>query len=159
MSDNGKLIEEARAEAEATKNSTYTNAPLLFRLADALEAAEEAHTPTDNEREALLAIFAEPVIASTDEEVREAFADMVLAAGFHRSETPEPSAEFSICGCYRDGSELVTCALHTEPQGEPSDAQVQAALDAYHDAKVAPGWRGEKTWKMRAALRAAGVVR
>ena len=61
---------------------------------------EVAHTPTDDEREALIALklasFSKrmsdgypSIIMRTNEEA----ADLVLAAGFRRSEVPEPSAE------------------------------------------------------------------
>lgn len=63
--------------------------------------------------------------------------DAAVDGGFRRSEVPEP-------------------------QGEPSDAQVEAALDAY---MAHEGWETDEVGKakmrgrMRAALRAAGEVR
>ena len=48
--------------------------------------------------------------------------------------------------------------LASEPQGEPSDAQVQDALDAYHGVKAAPDWSGQRVEQMRAALCVAGTT-
>ena len=47
-----------------------------------------------------------------------------------------------------------------EPQGEPSDAQVEAALHAYHQKESRAGfvWLDSAVENMRAALRAAGEV-
>ncbi|UVG34269.1 hypothetical protein SEA_GRASSBOY_12 [Microbacterium phage Grassboy] len=89
-----------------------------------------------------------------------------IVADFRRSEVPEPSADEWDCSCkcshlyHSECSE--TCS--PEPQGEPSDAQVLAALKAvepranWDDPVV---WRGNPGWvkTMRAALRAAGGVR
>lgn len=133
-------------------------------------------TPTDDEREALVAAI-DTVLSL----VLPPNARAVLESALRRSEVPEPSgaiydafgtvvtradtafelgreagrsepsADLAICGCHRDGSELVTCARHTVPEGEPSDAQVEAARDAYYAT-----W-GPHEIKIRAALRAAGV--
>ena len=50
---------------------------------------EKAHTPTDDEREALATVLGEPVRGTL------ALADRILAAGFRRSVVPEPSADES----------------------------------------------------------------
>ncbi|QDK01380.1 hypothetical protein SEA_WATERT_111 [Microbacterium phage WaterT] len=49
---------------------------------------------------------------------------------------------------------------HTEPQGEPSDAQVLAALNAYYGGKhpVSDAFRHSMSPNMRAALHAAFAV-
>mgnify|MGYP001598277473 CR=1 FL=1 len=112
----------------------------------------EGITPTDDEREALETVIARvwanysEQIGPTDAEVTAA----ILAAGFRRSEVPEPSAEgdeFAQDEC--DGSGTCPARRHIhgcytvhradqcdspdeyghlppEPQGEPSDAQLLA---------------------------------
>ncbi len=104
-----KLIEEA-AEAICkahVEESTYGDLAVA-----ALAVFEKAHTPTDGEREALASLvndnhqnsrpWRELVSRSglqrtngDDYAVRTAYAaaDAILAAGFRRSEVPEPSAE------------------------------------------------------------------
>lgn len=141
-------------------------------------------TPTDDEREALIALklasFSKrmsdgypSIIMRTNEEA----ADLVLAAGFRRSEVPEPSAEDYPDGWFVFGSHApypwvgkmefsaekdeAGMPLWERPvQGEPSDAQVHAALSVYLDTDRA--WADWETWQiesMRAALRAAGGAR
>lgn len=46
-----------------------------------------------------------------------------------------------------------------EPQGEPSDASVRAALREWFQGIIAGGWTAEHEARMRAALRAAAGVR
>lgn len=118
--------------------------------------------------------------------------DKVIAAGFRRTEVPEPSAEpkhdescaewcnhCQVCGeGIRFGSR---CREHylNQPQGEPSDAQVEAAARAiyggdhawgyvvdYGQGEVGAHWEdlGQELQddfcnRARAALRAAGEVR
>lgn len=61
-------------------------------------------------------------------------------------------------------NEMATVAMtvfekvHAQPQAEPSDAQVIAALNAWGDDQTATlgDWHPEKVQAMRAALRAAG---
>ena len=111
--DNEKLVEEARTFASSaplgkTVWRELDKAILLIRrMSDALEAAEKAHTPTDDEREAdekaiLNALYdsGEAFSGAGDEVGTDETAilvdhvpDIVLALGFRRSEVPEPSAE------------------------------------------------------------------
>jgi hypothetical protein len=84
----------------------------------------KAHTPTDDEREALFRALDGLVPDGIDH--RDAV-DAVLAAGFRRT-----------------------------AQGEPTDAQVEAALVAYWGA-MNVDWYGSRTG-MRAALRAAAAI-
>lgn len=51
MKDNEKLIEEARRSVLTMDYERAYQGGLVGRLADALEAAEKAHTPTDDELE------------------------------------------------------------------------------------------------------------
>ena len=110
----------------------------------ALAVFEKAHTPSDDEREALARAI-DP-IGYTGAFAGRA-ADRALAAGFRRSEVPEPSAEdafapgectgagdcdapIHVHGCYRPHRADQCDApeeyghLPGEPQGEPSDAQI-----------------------------------
>lgn len=92
----------------------------------AAEVVEKAHTPTDDEREALGTVIAitwrDAYGTPTDQE----FADAILAAGFRRSEVPEPSAERELTPCGNlvcTGCRVCGCpALGIEPQGESADA-------------------------------------
>lgn len=79
-------------------DNTWPNA--VKDAGTALAVFEKAHTPTDDEREALIALklasFSKrmsdgypSIIMRTNEEA----ADLVLAAGFRRSEVPEPNAD------------------------------------------------------------------
>lgn len=173
-SDNGKLIEEARTWAALIGTDPRGARDLFHRLADALEAAEKAHTPTDGERGALAtavleaSVWPEKVMrAPSGSEF--AFVDRLLASGvwgFRHTEVPEPTAEdqgpaanCAYCvgaGGYEDhdGTWVECSCQRPEPQGEPSDAQVDAARRAWMAA-----YRREPRERMRAALRAAGGVR
>jgi len=53
------------------------------------------------------------------------------------SDAQVPSGDLAICGCHRDGSELVTCARHTALRGEPSDAQWIADIETLALAQAA----------------------
>lgn len=75
--------------------------------------------------------------------------DLLVAAGVAASEHGVAIRKTAGALVYKIGQ-----GLAPEPQGEPSDAQVQAALDAYFDPEK-PNWRGELAGRMRAALRAA----
>lgn len=124
-------------------------------------------TPTDDEREALIALGLASYskimsdgypsgVMRTNEEA----ADLVLAAGFRRSEVPEPSAEDYPDGWFVFGSHApypwvgkmefsaekdeAGMPLWERPvQGEPSDAQVEAAAQAMFEPD-GPG--GDYTW-------------
>lgn len=111
----------------------------------------ELDTPTDGEREALASVIDNATMFPSDDIERSV--DAILAAGFRRTEVPEPSTEdwdnrddevngetrgFLSCGrCSWSMSRGLFADLHehertheSEPQGEPSDAQVLAALNA-----------------------------
>lgn len=122
-------------------------------------------TPTDDEREALAVAIRKGSGASKYQ--ADLLASQVLPhlAGFRRSEVPEPSTECPKCGVRATGQTPSTFYTHhdetcngalEEPQGEPSDAQVEAALAVLRSEK--PGHRSQFS-AMRAALRAAGGAR
>jgi hypothetical protein len=154
----------------------------------ALAVFEKAHTPTDDEREALLRAMRAgwakrqewwttteaPADAPTNDEF---LADAILTAGFRRSEVPEPSACASCLGMCGGGRHCCENCEHAEPQGEPSDAQARAFVDAEWEHRFVVfngGWAcrcgwdipgsklttdeaSERHWnhQIRAALRAA----
>lgn len=247
MTNNEKLIDEARKLQPTwhrgmygSREDMYANVkPLVSRLADALEAAEKAHTPSDDEREALVELLLDAGVhtdADDDHVFCSGVADRVLAY-FRPSEKPEPrlltgveldalfaepqpepsseaqepSAEREltpcgnlvctgcrVCGCPALGiepqgepssqapepsaqptcehgtplSELCDYAAryasgetdgphpeHAQPQGEPSDAQVLAAVDAFMASQLESEDGHSLVHKnMAAALRAAGVL-
>ncbi|MFJ4997133.1 hypothetical protein ACIP5T_03210 [Microbacterium sp. NPDC088619] len=139
--------------------------------------------PTDDEREAMAQIVKDVSVKWGGPSMVEfadtppirkhyATADAILAAGFRRSEVPEPSgpwdsatACFGHCdteGWYSECVSKRADAEVAEPQGEPSDAQVAEIEQRVYDkhrgqiagmakALVRAGWD--------AALRAAGGVR
>lgn len=130
---NEKLIEEARA---TMRRQEWAPAGLLIRLADALEAAENALTPTDDERaqagpdsERLRQIAEWLGMEHGHDETAKRVALIAdrhdrLAAGFRRSEVPEPSAE----------QPKHLCAAH--PFGCPEDVRtVLAALRAANEVR------------------------
>lgn len=190
-----KIWENLAGSIRIEKDGTTIPVPVedIRRLIDAREKAlgEATVTPTDadeviSEREALT----RRAIRAADEADRchnptiEAWSDgeqftsddlRALAAGFRRSEVPEPSAvEGRMCGpcsrgqhapCDRENEFWgdCTCSCNAKPQGEPSDAQVLAALNATvrpdQEAPDLSFWGVEKADRMRSALRAAGEVR
>ncbi|MBS0231768.1 MAG: hypothetical protein JSS52_11505 [Proteobacteria bacterium] len=75
----------------------------------ALAVFEEAHAPTDDEHAALVHVLWDQVPEDWDENDIGILADAVLAAGFHRT-----------------------------VQGEPSDAQADAARIAFHEFCFGP---------------------
>lgn len=87
------------------------------------------HEATDDEREALAEVI--EVLDTHGQWPVDQITDAVLAAGY----------------------------LHSEPQGEPSDAKVRAALSEWFQGIIAGGWTAEHEARMRGALRAAGEVR
>lgn len=177
-----ELIERARVAFVEAWEGVNDNVPSAERAPGArsragIEAAlavfKAAHAPTDDEREAL-----DQIIRDADGWWPEA-RDAILAAGFRRSEVPsrplnaerEQAAARFVMKELHDLRDMTTgeAAHHafvsgaewerdnapfSEPQGEPSDAQVEAALQALGHARS-----GVTTPLMRAALRAAGGVR
>lgn len=139
LSETQYLEDQALAELDAVG---YQAVHTASRLADALEAAEKAHTPTEDEREALVKRLEDEVEYRVrtavalhkgghdhEEQVRQGRASVrFLAADFRRSaepsaECPQPCVHLS----QHDAREGRTCAEHPctcpEPQGEPSSAQ------------------------------------
>lgn len=137
--DNEKLIERVRAVIDTAVTDAYTAASQMNATAsdhaaterdvseaeavrdlvvEALEAAEKAHTPTDDEREALANLVQLGFVTDWYEA-----ADRVLAAGFRRSEGPRDHQDDP------HDDELTRERDHhgidPEPQGEPSDSQEQ----------------------------------
>lgn len=209
MTDNEKLIEWARSG-----NHLATRPGLVLELADALEAAEKAHTPTDDEREALLNAEGWPLPAVVDvvmkrwgndnDTIRRGGGDwswkglaetaiqaLAQAGLLRRSAVPEPSENARVARGIRAFTKLVRSELDatrdayinlgddylhgvysalqqaddhaariendlSEPQGEPSDAQVEAAADAWMEFH---GRHEHILVMMRAALRAARGAR
>ncbi|WP_312672853.1 hypothetical protein [Microbacterium sp.] len=134
----------------------------------AAKVLEEAHTPTDDEREALEQAVLDGLNAHHAQStmdptlIEERVSDSVWAAGFRRSEVPEPSATGLRQMQYDDGSWSRT--LEGEPvsgendearadvfeahmssnaqavrelmQGEPSDAQVEHMRRALNAADI-----------------------
>ena len=173
MTDNEKLIEEARVaftEAWRAEDSRIWHLPAdaavpkhtrsRAGIAAALAVFEKAHTPTDDEREALLT-EADALVASWDQ--RGSWSSdspvgmvMRLAVALRRSEVPEPSV-LPTFFAPKPGS--TTNRLASEPQGEPSDAEAWAAAHAFAAALKEQTGRPQmvNVEHARAALRAAGV--
>ncbi|UJD20746.1 hypothetical protein SEA_ALUMINUMJESUS_9 [Microbacterium phage AluminumJesus] len=183
MNDNEKLIEEAaeamrRAHAENGFVTLFTDWARV-----ALAVFEKAHTPPDAEREALASFvtnrLADNGYAVPRPEVWLALSNWeALNAPLRRSEVPEQSAETVHRGTFGhvwpcplfyvgnwrrvdSGHEPVRECTNTaacgspEQQDEPSDAQVNLAVEA-----LAAAWTPEDPrTAVRAALRAAGGVR
>ncbi|QOC59431.1 hypothetical protein SEA_LIFES_108 [Microbacterium phage Lifes] len=180
---NERLIEEAAKAVEkvpyhAWHDVTRAGAREIARAT--LAVFEKAHTPTDDEREAEVKSYSgwdadevaryPRVAADVIEQLRTRLLDE-----FRRAEVPEQSAECPKCGVrvadqtpstfYTHHDETCGGALE-EPQGEPSDAQVTAALHALYAVQhphSAPGglsdYGDEVVSAMRAALRAAQEAR
>jgi hypothetical protein len=161
------------------------------------EVVEKAHTPTDDEREALaqwlhLRFGQNPSHdwANVAERHKAAWRDVAADAPLRHTEVPEPSAEHGTPPDYQAYEltvdmleDLLVAAgvsasehgiairktaaalvykigrrLALGPQGEPSDAQVQAALVAHLGYDPAPAgfpFKAEEIEQMRAALLAA----
>lgn len=142
MTDTKKLIEEARRLQPTwhrgmygSRDDMYANVkPLISRLADALEAAERLHTRTG-----------EVVIADHPYSIE---CGLCLSAR-HVQPQGEPWVQSS-------PAFATTREAYEYLQGEPSDAQVLAALDSFYGRK-AQYMTNSRFESMRAALRAAGV--
>lgn len=105
------------------------------QVLDALAVFEKAHTPTDDEREALTYLitafrFRERGLRGTamepDLAVSRPLAEFLLAEGFRRTEIPEPSADWDRvhdrpADIYTPPEDRI---VRPEPQGEPSDAHL-----------------------------------
>lgn len=196
---NEKLIERLRAVIDTGISDAYTAASQMNVTAEdhastkrevneaetvrdlviaALEAAEKAHTPTDDERGALLSVIINAPESGDALHVVEAerVRDAVLSAGFRRSEAPQDG--FCVCNGDSSGGRMRDCGIAAhraeahaqrgvpEPQGEPSDAQARAerayAGALYPDIaweRLTNATRREIEVGIHAALRAAGEVR
>lgn len=104
--------------------------------------------PTDDEREALASIRA--IRRMPDRREAVPIDDTVRRHAYLKG--------------YEDAMDDVRARLphHSkapEPQGEPSDAQVMAAIQVFYNAPGVTDWVDETKEDMRAALRAAGEVR
>jgi hypothetical protein len=104
---------------------------------------ENAHTPTDDERNALAKRIADLLNDYTGESfAAESYmlADALIDEGFSRSEVPEPRAacltEHPITGrrCSQPAEprHAHVCDLPPESQGEPSDAILKAFEDEWY---------------------------
>lgn len=127
----------------------WTNAEVLEMLTEVVGLFEQAHTPTDDEREAI-------IDALLDE------------LGWEWDEVPEehiPSSR-AILGDMADRVLAVSAGFRRPVQGEPTDAQVLAALNAegksthvarrpFNPAPDLSYYAIEHVEAMRAALRAA----
>lgn len=167
--DKEKLIEEAAMAITGTRPHPGGGSQIIFEEAEdfaraALAVFEKAHTPTGDERELAQVIKdfwweceagekptkhlnGEPTAGDV------ALAASILAAGFRRSEVPEPQVI--------ERHDLVMPIYEgSEPQGEPSDAQVIAARKAYiQDALTGSGEVSSDFDEFfRTALRAAFAV-
>lgn len=146
----------------------------------ALAAFEQAHAPSD-EREALASLIDDELQSQRIFDLRD-MADTILAAGFRRPAQGEPRTEATHRGTFghvwpcplfyvgnwqrvENGHEPVRECMNPsacgtpEPQGEPSDAEVEAALNAYWHPLSDWPWRESRKNAMRRALRAAGEVK
>lgn len=131
MTDNKKLIEQARYEYKNPAPGSVGD--LIRRLAEALEAAEKALTPTDDEREALARIIKDITIKWSGPSLAEfantppirkhyATADAILAAGFRHTEVPEPSDD-PTCICPNTLGWHTTECVASRPEPETAEAQ------------------------------------
>jgi len=190
MIENEKLIEEAAKamwaanDPEGWERATGAEQAEHLTLASAaLAVFEKAHPPTDGEREALSEfLFTVYDHGTNPNALREADAILAFLAS-RRSVTMKPSAEdirlASLAAVrkgarsdaeavrnYREAERVIRAAIPhlrgiPEPQGEPSDAQVEAAISAHRDYPGDYIDRSSTDWnrdRMRAALRAASAV-
>lgn len=139
----GAVFEKAHAKELDTSTEPVKNG------GDSLHVA-----PTDDaaEREEISRIIDGHIDAPVSS--RLAIARSLQGNGFRRSGAPEPSV-LPTFFAPKPGS--TTNRLVSEPQGEPSDAQVRAAWDAYITAQESDPY--DREGRMRAALRAAGEVK
>lgn len=124
----------------------------LLAAKDALRRLEKSQSPADEDALRTLVQSFESVISQRDSlrlAWEDAEANVAGLLSSLRGEEP-PRIGCNICGERLPDGEPHLCP---EPQGEPSDAQVDAARDAYYAT-----W-GPHEIKIRAALRAAGGVR
>lgn len=175
MTDNEKLLDEVRNHGEFENRGWMIE--MIDRLADALEAAEKAHTLTDDEREAIIAAIdaiRNPFATSTRQDELLVFDAAEKWASGPVGQEPSrdrgwshPDAVYSpevfsaiqellneARGEPMHALRLAVSRQLSEPQGEPSDVTVAAAVAAYENA----GGKSH-SHKLRAALIAAAGVR
>jgi len=139
MTDNEKLIEDvAKAIMEAShgEGEWEFREPMeeelyLRRARAALAVFEKAHTPTDDERGALTKRFADRIFEAglrAPDSTLAVIAFKEVAAGFRRSEVPEPSepSEHEVYAFRR----ALGSAGHSIPSREDALAILHAARDA-----------------------------
>lgn len=193
------ISDAERCQALHVTPATGTILRRLREVTNALAVFEKAHVPTDDEREALARLVDPGAFVSLDPAVvdprwlaevehrqQEArhHAERIAAAGFRRSEVPEPQGDDRT----HEFANMAAIMGIPEPQGEPSDAQVDTIATAiavaanadYWTDEIAE-WEGAEAWyreaypnerphmayedreqfrkQARAALRAAGGVR
>ncbi|MGM7677655.1 hypothetical protein [Microbacterium sp. A94] len=141
------VIEEAAQEISVAKmHGEWTDAAHA-----AFAVFEKAYAPTDNEQEAA----AERIIGRH-------LSRLSKREGWSEDDTAIGGQAANIVRQLTEAGLFHRCEV-PEPQGEPSDAQVRAAIDAWHRTEGA----GHADWyqnpinrdRMRAALRAAGEVK
>ncbi len=158
MTDREKLIEEARrAYLDAWAATNLEDVPPGTRSRNGIIAAlavfEKAHTPTDDEREALIAEGRDWEGALESPTARDVVRRLTDALdGFRRSEIPEPKGDWYDTHCPTcDAPEpwhTATCAVvHVKvpEQGEPSDALDLDALEALAKAATPGPWTPYET--------------
>lgn len=160
-----------------TKLSDYaaTDMSTIHQAVDAILAAgfRRSEVPDPNEWPTRAEVakyaeerFSEVIYLSEYNAAVSAFREAVeWLAGFRRAEVPEPSATARPCHLPQSAPPCIGCRC--EPQGEPSDAQVEAAAREYHERgngegsfdRMADHVRISLLFRMRAALRAVGGAR
>lgn len=181
MSNNEKLIAEARAiapgvalsaldlipdgeqqhgciisDGAATKAGVVSAFRLLYRLADALEAADKVNTSIDDAREAWSdapEILATASRFTKPDHLTRLVVLMMTTWGEKDPRSSVAQHPVSYVATFVDMARAIL-ATHPEPQSEPSDEQVNAFIRAINaEGSVL---RGEVA---RVGLRAAGSVR
>lgn len=171
MNDNEKLIEEAAKAIYGTRDDAYDldewgqldrvqQERYICDARAALAVFEKAHIPTDNEREALPTVGKQTldkaiwwaVVQECQGQLGGDPHATTWARGGYRNDIP------TLCDrCARLIETLKSLvALRPEPQGEPTDAEVEAAARAIAGPNHLDSFHLEKA---RAALRAAWDAR
>lgn len=119
----------------------------------AAEVVEKAHTPSDDEREALAGVIRDadmmlPAGSMALVEWSEHLAGSILAAGFRRSEVPEPQTIADSVERMREGE------TRRSLPSQPTDAQVAAAMREASRRSLM--WR--TSTDVKAVLRAASAI-
>lgn len=186
-----ELIEKAPRAAEhwrwaQERRERFQDQGCICEVCEILAVFEKAHAPSDDERFDIISAASEAFKArggAPDWEEDAIARDLIirwhlrgfedgLAAGSRRPVSPEPQGrEAKVHG------DLVTMRVdewrritdeltrlrtaEAEPQGEPSDAQLLAALNSYEAWSAEESldmWGSDQVERMRAALRAAAAA-